>query len=181
MLTTSPPLQVGRAMGRRDLGSEFRAESRNGFGKSLFEGGGDVSLDGGELVAEIGAKVVEGLILDVVDYGREGGNEVGVAFDRWKCGWLVVASSAVATATAAAFDGRRGRNSVGGNTILWSNEEFRWGIDCHACQWRPICIVKTQRASRRSAGGFGSERCKVALSGSGLVRLGVAWSIGGIL
>ena len=35
--------------------------------KSLFEGGGDVSLDGGELVAEVGAKVVESLNLDVVD------------------------------------------------------------------------------------------------------------------
>ena len=61
MLATSPPLQVRRAMGRRDLGSWFCAESRNGFMKGLFEGGGDVLLDGGELVAEVGAKVVESL------------------------------------------------------------------------------------------------------------------------
>ena len=43
-------------------------ESRNGSMKSMFKGGGDVFLDGGELIAELGAKMVESLRLEVVNY-----------------------------------------------------------------------------------------------------------------
>ena len=58
MLATSPLLQVGGAMGRRDLGSGYRAESRNGFKESLFEGGGDMLSDGVDLLLEVVIKVV---------------------------------------------------------------------------------------------------------------------------
>jgi len=99
--------------------------------------------DGGDFRSEVVTKLVEGVDLYGIDDGREGGDEVGVAFDRWWCGWLVVASLVVATATAAAFDGRRGRNSVRRDTILWPNEEFRWRIKGHACQWWPSCVVES--------------------------------------